>query len=148
MSELSNRLKELRKVKRIDQADLSKVIGVSRVALGKYEKGNVTPQADKLIKIAKHYDVSLDWLCGLTNKMKLKSEFDINSVADFIRLCKVSQPTAITMTDTNSIMMCWQIDNIDSHRLYIQARDLHKQKKIDDGILETIETGLKENINE
>ena len=69
MKSIASRLKELRAIKDIDQQTLAEVACVSRSAMSKYEKGTAVPMSDKLINIAKEYDVSLDWLCGLSDNM-------------------------------------------------------------------------------
>lgn len=80
MATISERLKELREIHGIEQAELAKIAGVSRTAMGKYENGEVIPKATSLIAIAKAYSVSVDWLCGLTDVTgggEIKTVYDI-----------------------------------------------------------------------
>ena len=60
----ADRLKELLEVKRISQAGLSKIMGISRSAMCQYISGKITPKQDKLYIISTSYDVSLAWLMG------------------------------------------------------------------------------------
>lgn len=70
---ICERLRELRNIKKITQVNLAETGGVSRTAIGNYEKGSVTPPTDFLITISQSYDVSMDWLCGLTDEMRGKT---------------------------------------------------------------------------
>lgn len=58
----ADRLKELLEVKRISQAGLSKIMGISRSAMCQYISGKITPKQDKLYIISTSYGVSLAWL--------------------------------------------------------------------------------------
>ncbi len=55
-------------------------IGISRVALGYYESGERRPDIEVLSKIAKYYDVSTDYLLGLT-KVK-KPDIEVRAIAE------------------------------------------------------------------
>ena len=46
------------------QTDLANKSGVSRVMIGKYERGEAAPSIDAAKKIADAFDVSLDYLVG------------------------------------------------------------------------------------
>jgi len=46
------------------QTDLANNSGVSRVMIGKYERGEAVPSIDAAKKIADAFDVSLDYLVG------------------------------------------------------------------------------------
>lgn len=54
----------LRAAKDWSQADLATNSGVSRVMIGKYERGEAVPSIDAAKKIADAFDVSLDYLVG------------------------------------------------------------------------------------
>jgi transcriptional regulator with XRE-family HTH domain len=55
---------ELRDKAGWSQADLAKKSGVSRVMIGKYERGEAVPSIDAAKKIADAFEVSLDQLVG------------------------------------------------------------------------------------
>lgn len=59
-------LKQLRRSKKLTQADMSACLGISLSSYQKYEreKGTVIPSLDVLIKIADFYNVSTDYLLG------------------------------------------------------------------------------------
>ena len=54
----------LREEKNWSQTDLANKSGVSRVMIGKYERGEAAPSIDAAKKIADALEVSLDYLVG------------------------------------------------------------------------------------
>lgn len=58
------KLKELRKQYGITQEKLSKYLDVSRTTISMWESGNNQPDNDTLIKLAKFFGVSIDYLIG------------------------------------------------------------------------------------
>jgi transcriptional regulator with XRE-family HTH domain len=66
MSNFSTRLKELRTAAEHKQSDLASVLGVSVQSLSSYEMGR-EPKYEVLCMIAKHYDVSTDYLLGISD---------------------------------------------------------------------------------
>lgn len=70
-SNLSTRIKELRTSKELTQKELAEALNISTVSVSSYETGAKTPSLDMLINISQKYNVSLDWLCGLSDKMTL-----------------------------------------------------------------------------
>lgn len=59
-----NKLKELREQNKYTKRHVAKCIGISEAAYYKYEAGKARPEYENLIKLAKLYDVSLDYLLG------------------------------------------------------------------------------------
>lgn len=64
---LHERLKQLREEKDISQEDLSKIINITTRSYQRYEKGEREPSLTTLKNIATFYNVTLDYLVGLTN---------------------------------------------------------------------------------
>ena len=58
----------LRDKKGFSQTELADKSGVSRVMIGKYERGEAIPSIDAAKKIADALEVSLDYLVGLCVK--------------------------------------------------------------------------------
>ncbi len=58
----SERLKKLRKDKKITQEALAKILGVERSSIGKYESSGVIPSIDVLKKMSDYFGVSVDYL--------------------------------------------------------------------------------------
>ncbi|UZQ49801.1 helix-turn-helix domain-containing protein [Clostridium kluyveri] len=59
-----NILSDLRNKANITQQELANVLGISRGTIGMYEIGKRDPDTDTLLKIAKYFDVSIDYLLG------------------------------------------------------------------------------------
>lgn len=70
----STRIKELRTSLKMTQSDFASSIGSSQNALSGYENGDRAPSCEILVTIAEKYNVSIDWLCGLSNKKTLNDE--------------------------------------------------------------------------
>jgi transcriptional regulator with XRE-family HTH domain len=62
-----NRIKELRTERGITQADLAKILKISDRAVGYYENGDREPDYSTLLKIADYFDVSIDYLLGVSD---------------------------------------------------------------------------------
>ena len=70
---LAERLKDERNRKKLTLAQVEQETGVSRAALGKYENTDEMPKdvsPYNLEKLARFYDVSLDYLMGMTEQRK------------------------------------------------------------------------------
>lgn len=59
-----NRLKELRIERDNLQEDIGKIIGVSGRAIGNYETGKRKMSPDKITKLAKYFNVSIEYFLG------------------------------------------------------------------------------------
>ena len=62
----SRRLRDLREDHGLNQEDVGRYLGVSQRAYGDYELGNTHIDIEDLVKLASLYDVTLDYICGLT----------------------------------------------------------------------------------
>lgn len=62
---IANRIYELRKERCISQAKLAKEIGATQKAIDFWEKGINEPKASFIIRLAKFFNVSTDYLLGL-----------------------------------------------------------------------------------
>lgn len=68
MKKYYERMKDLREDRDLLQKDLAKELELTnQQAYQRYEAGKVLMPLPLLIKVAKFYDVSLDYLAGLTN---------------------------------------------------------------------------------
>lgn len=62
--ELATRLRALREKQREKQSSVASSIGITESTLSAYEKGTRKPSFDVLLKLAKYYSVSIDYLVG------------------------------------------------------------------------------------
>lgn len=63
----SNRLKQLREDLGITQEELAKRLNLTQSTIAYYENGRKTPTLENAIIIAKIFNISLDYLVGLSN---------------------------------------------------------------------------------
>ena len=64
MLNIGDKITELRKKKSWSQSDLAKAIDASRDIIGKYERNENLPSIEMALKIAKAFDVPVDYLLG------------------------------------------------------------------------------------
>lgn len=67
MSILSERIKMLREEYPLTQAQLAEKLDIVSSSISQYESGDRVPSDDIKIKLAKLFDVSLDFLMGLSD---------------------------------------------------------------------------------
>ncbi|ARF68920.1 transcriptional regulator [Paenibacillus larvae subsp. pulvifaciens] len=66
----SDRLKSLRKQHKVSQFKLAQASGMSERTFRKYESGEIEPTISVLILICNYFDVSADYLLGLSDNPK------------------------------------------------------------------------------
>lgn len=81
---LCTRLKELRSSLNLTQKEFAEKIGASTVSISSYEIGTKTPSLDMLLTISKTFNVSIDWLCGVSNTPNRSGE--IKTYSELISL--------------------------------------------------------------
>src|SRR5690606_70065 len=64
MVSIGERISQFRKTKGWSQDELARQIDSSRVMIGKYERGDNSPSIEVIVKLAKAFDVSVDYLLG------------------------------------------------------------------------------------
>lgn len=62
------RLRDLREDKDKKQKDIAAIIKTSQSYYAQYENGKRQVPFDRIIELAKYYNVSLDYIAGLTDK--------------------------------------------------------------------------------
>lgn len=71
----SQRLKELRELYKVSQADLARYLNLNRAQVSNYEKGASKPSLDVIENIADYFGVSIDYLlCRSINQLKVINE--------------------------------------------------------------------------
>ena len=71
-SVLGNNLKETRTKNKHTQEKVANIINVDQSNYSKCELGKMYIHTYALIEFAKHYKVSIDWLCGKTKNLEIK----------------------------------------------------------------------------
>lgn len=74
---LNTNIRKLRMARGISQVELANALGVSKQSVSNWENDNIQPSIDMLIKIAKYFSVSTDYLLGINNEDVL----DVNGIA-------------------------------------------------------------------
>ena len=62
------RLRDLREDADLKQSDIAEYLHIKQNTYSQYENGNRQLPIEALIKLAKFYNVSTDYILGLTNK--------------------------------------------------------------------------------
>ena len=62
-----NRIRDLREDSELTQIQCAKIAYISKNSYIRYENGEREPPLDVIINLAKYYNVSLDYIAGLTN---------------------------------------------------------------------------------
>ena len=67
MSEMGDRIRQCRIDAGLSQSEVAKLAGISQQSISTYEKGTRIPLAPAIIALARTYDVSTDYLLGITD---------------------------------------------------------------------------------
>jgi transcriptional regulator with XRE-family HTH domain len=78
MEVLAARLKWIRESKRLGQKEVASEIGISLNGLQKFEYNESNPKIDTLIKMARYFEVSTDFLLGLNDETNELSKIRAN----------------------------------------------------------------------
>lgn len=65
-------IKQLRVVRGLSQVELAKILHVTKQTVSNWENGNIVPSVEMLMKIAKYFSVSTDYLLGLDNRQYIE----------------------------------------------------------------------------
>ena len=63
----NERLKQLRQQEGLTQKELAKSIEVGRTTISEYESGKIVPKHEGLLKLANYFNVSVDYLTGVSD---------------------------------------------------------------------------------
>lgn len=101
MTDLSKALRQLRIDVQLNQEELAKALNISRFMVSSYENGR-EPPLECLVAYAKHFNVSCDWLLGLTaDKARSTTTIDeaLNSVAQMMKTDAVQPLSSSEIND-------------------------------------------------
>ena len=73
---MKNRIKDMREDHDLEQKDLAEILKISRQYYSRYELGQIDLPIRHYIALARFYNVSIDYLCGLTDLPKPLFEQD------------------------------------------------------------------------
>lgn len=86
----SKRLRKLRKEKKITQIELANTVNLTQSTIASYENGYKLPTLDTLCYLARFFDVSCDYLLGMSEKRndRNSSLLEDNFSDDELRILK------------------------------------------------------------
>ena len=123
----SERLKQTRKLKKLNQKDVAQYLCIDRTTYTNYEIGKSKPTFEKLVEIADFFNVSVDYLLGRTNNpvifnVTYEREEDLHNY-----VMKVSEDLSVL----NDYMV---MENEDKKavREFIKARKLLSEKELEE----------------
>lgn len=61
------RLRDLREDKELNQTEIGRILGTSQKQYSRWETGETEIPFNKVIILAKFYDISIDYIAGITN---------------------------------------------------------------------------------
>lgn len=86
MATFGDRLKELRNEKGLTLDELKDYLNTTKATLSRYENGKRDPKIDFANKVAAYFEVSLDYMLGVSNEKENKPSLStIKSKADLSR---------------------------------------------------------------
>ena len=71
--DVGERIKKYREKQNLSQDELALKIFVSRQTISNWENNNVPPSIDTLLRIARFFDVSTDYLLEFSNERKIST---------------------------------------------------------------------------
>lgn len=100
---IGEKIKELRKENGITQEELAKNIDVSTSMVGMYETNARKPSYEVLIKIAKYFKVSTDYLLNAEEKLNITMD-SLNKINQMAKKALEPNHSNIDKDDTNSTL--------------------------------------------
>jgi len=108
---VGKRIKQLRQEHGLTQQDLASLFGLNSSAISLYENDKRTPEYTILVKIADHFNVTVDWLLGrVEEKGLVLRERDfiprelLNVGVDYLKLAKEMDEKKIPPEDIRKII--------------------------------------------
>lgn len=88
MNYFGKHILELRKELKKTQEEVARIINVDPTTYGGYERGSIMPPYDKISKIAAYYNVSIDYLMGVSSSREIDNPRDPITTYDFSSMLK------------------------------------------------------------
>ena len=77
------RIKELRTEKEISQKELALILNTTQSTIGKYEREELQPNIETIIKICQIFNISSDYLIGIEDEIGTKINAPKYSIGTF-----------------------------------------------------------------
>ena len=92
---IGERLREVRKSNRMKQTELAELLGVRNAAISRYESEKDTPSDANKVKLARYFNISLDYLLGVIDEPVSYYTSD-----KFVNLPKDLRPEQLSLLNT------------------------------------------------
>lgn len=112
--DFATRLTHLRKDMGLTQAELAKKTGISRSVLASYEATGKTPTLERMILLAKFFNVSLDYLVGISDSKNFRN----SSETEELRLSEKSIEYIHSLHDSSYIIIGDSNDQVNDGVLF------------------------------
>lgn len=83
---LNENIKKLRLLRSLSQVELAQALHVSKQCISNWENDNIQPSIEMLIKVAKYFNVSTDFLLDLDNQKNISIEGLTDKQVEHIKL--------------------------------------------------------------
>lgn len=92
----NTRLKQLRQKHKLTQSELANILSLKPTAISNYESKRNEPSFDKLIALSKYFDVSCDYLLGITDTyLPVGGEVLDKDIVEFFNLYQQLDETSV-----------------------------------------------------
>ncbi len=123
---------------RITQDQLAEKIGVTRQTIGNWCSGESSPDTVCLIKIAQHFNVSVDWL--LFENAPQKIDATLSSVCNYTGLSEAAIKDIVSCKDYGSTVMQIFSKIISDSTISVLSLNLHKAEYLIDSAISNSES--------
>lgn len=91
------RLKQLRQKHKLTQSELANILGLKPTAISNYESKRNEPSFEKLISLSKYFDVSCDYLLGISDAyLPVGGEVLDKDIVEFFALYQQMSTESVT----------------------------------------------------
>jgi len=95
----SEKITKLKKQKKMSQIELSKITGISRDAISKYERGDVTPSVEYAKRIADALGVTIDYLVNDSDQEDILDNEAVKRIKEIQLLPELEKNKILSVID-------------------------------------------------
>ncbi|MBJ8024913.1 helix-turn-helix transcriptional regulator [Bacillus cereus] len=88
MNMFGQRLKDLRREKKLTQQDIADVLGIEKSNISRFESGKQSLSSENIIKTAKYFNVSVDYILGISDYKTINKKKEEQIPKDVVKLMK------------------------------------------------------------
>ncbi len=130
----SDRLKELRTIRGITQKELADSVGISAGAVYSYESKRQVPNIQTIFDICNTYEVSADWLLGLT---EVPAKMSLGQIVRTIKTMQENTTVLIMPLKPSTLLgqaLVLILPNKDIHKYF--ATEMQTEKFLNENVLD------------